>query len=118
MTELGMLNHAEFKICFALDKTSMFSVGKTGKVKPLHLIWSKFPHLWGKHNTVHVDDLHRNFVLNKTSGIVIRPFVRPDKLRPADQLQRTGDSAIGDESHLDLLVLSRLVWYELSGSMV
>lgn len=54
----------------------MFHHGSHGKVKPLALIWSKYPSLWGKHNTLHVDDLSRNFELNKSSGVLVRPFSR------------------------------------------
>jgi hypothetical protein len=111
MTEMGMLNNSQFSICFALDKTSMFSVGKSGKVKPLHLIWAKYPHLWGKHNTIHVDDLERNFVLNKSSGIVIRPFNRPEKQRPTSSDAKALIEGV-DESHMDLLVLSRYTAFQ------
>jgi ubiquitin-like domain-containing CTD phosphatase 1 len=76
LIELGILSHPHYKICFILDKTSMFSMD-SGKVKPLHIIWSKFPQYWGKHNTLHVDDLARNFVLNKSSGLLITPYNRP-----------------------------------------
>jgi len=36
-------------------------------VKPLQLIWTKFPH-WNETNSVHVDDLSRNFALNTGRG--------------------------------------------------
>ena len=44
-------------------------------VKPLQLIWTKFPQ-WGSHNTVHLDDLSRNFALNLTCGLRVTPFHR------------------------------------------
>lgn len=44
-------------------------------VKPLQIIWSKFPH-WGSHNTAHVDDLSRNFALNLGSGLKVSGFYR------------------------------------------
>jgi ubiquitin-like domain-containing CTD phosphatase 1 len=47
----------------------------THSVKPLQLIWTKFPQ-WGPHNTVHVDDLSRNFALNLTSGLKVSPYHR------------------------------------------
>ena len=58
LTELGMITHPGYRISFVLDKTSMFKIvssTKSGKkvehsVKPLQIIWSKFPH-WGSHNT-------------------------------------------------------------------
>ena len=44
-------------------------------VKPLEIIWSKCGNLgWGPHNTIHVDDLERNFELNKQCGVLISPF--------------------------------------------
>jgi hypothetical protein len=69
VTELGMLSHPGFRICFVLDKTSMFSiiseqrVGGSGgtvadeasmvkevkhSVKPLQLLWTKFPQWWSE----------------------------------------------------------------------
>ncbi|KAG7361301.1 HAD hydrolase family IIID protein [Nitzschia inconspicua] len=83
LIELGMITHPAYKFCFVLDKTSMFTVKSTkrdGKsyvhhVKPLQLIWTKFPQ-WGSHNTVHLDDLSRNFALNVTSGLRVTPYHR------------------------------------------
>lgn len=83
LTELGMLMHPGYKFCFVLDKTSMFTVKSTRRggssvvhhVKPLQIIWTKFPR-WGSHNTVHIDDLSRNFALNLTSGIKISGYYR------------------------------------------
>jgi ubiquitin-like domain-containing CTD phosphatase 1 len=48
----------------------------TGYVKPLHIIWSKCPDKWDRKNTIHVDDLERNFALNPESGVLISPFHR------------------------------------------
>merc|ERR1719410_485055 len=78
LTELGMLTHPGYKFCFVLDKTSMFSITSTKRdgssfrhhVKPLQIIWSKFPR-WNVHNTAHVDDLRRNFALNLKSGLKV-----------------------------------------------
>ena len=86
MTELGMLTHPGYKICFVLDKTSMFqivSTNRSGKkvihhVKPLQIIWSKFPH-WNSHNTAHLDDLARNFALNLGSGLKCTAYYRKKK---------------------------------------
>lgn len=73
-----------YRFCFVLDKTSMFSVTSTKRdgrkyrhyVKPLQLIWSKFPDRWGAHNSVHLDDLSRNFALNIGSGLKVSAFHR------------------------------------------
>mmetsp|Transcript_3685 Transcript_3685/g.5606 ORF Transcript_3685/g.5606 Transcript_3685/m.5606 type:complete len:375 (-) Transcript_3685:105-1229(-) len=86
LTELGMLTHPGYKFCFVLDKTSMFqivSTNRSGKkvthhVKPLQIIWSKFPH-WGPHNTVHLDDLKRNFALNIGNGLKCTAYYRKKK---------------------------------------
>jgi ubiquitin-like domain-containing CTD phosphatase 1 len=83
LTELGMLTNPGYKFCFVLDKTSMFTVKSTKRngssvvhhVKPLQIIWTKFPR-WGSHNTVHVDDLSRNFALNLGSGLKVSGFYR------------------------------------------
>lgn len=58
LTELGMISHSGYKICFVLDKTSMFKIVSSKRdgrkvehsVKPLQIIWSKFPH-WNSTNT-------------------------------------------------------------------
>mmetsp|Transcript_25705 Transcript_25705/g.51145 ORF Transcript_25705/g.51145 Transcript_25705/m.51145 type:complete len:379 (+) Transcript_25705:64-1200(+) len=86
LTELGMLTNPHYRFCFVLDKTSMFSVvsskrggGKTFKhqVKPLEIIWRKFPQYhWSAANTVHVDDLSRNFALNLECGLKIKAYYR------------------------------------------
>ena len=118
LTELGMLNRGDYKICFALvssfsvallptvvqfyylvtvsdvnftlflpltcqDKSTMFTV-RQQYVKPLEVIWAKCASLgWGPHNTVHVDDLERNFELNKQSGVLISPFhLKPFAVNP------------------------------------
>ena len=83
LTELGMLTHPGYKFCFVLDKTSMFTIKSTKRdgssvvhhVKPLQIIWTKFPR-WGSHNTVHLDDLSRNFALNLSSGLKIKAYYR------------------------------------------
>mmetsp|Transcript_29390 Transcript_29390/g.70677 ORF Transcript_29390/g.70677 Transcript_29390/m.70677 type:complete len:363 (+) Transcript_29390:35-1123(+) len=83
LTELGMLTNPGYRFCFVLDKTSMFKVTSTKRsgaqvvhyVKPLKIIWSKFPQ-WGSHNTAHIDDLSRNFALNLGSGLKVSGFYR------------------------------------------
>jgi len=83
LIELGMLMHPGYRFCFVLDKTSMFTIKSTKRdgtsvthhVKPLQILWSKFPR-WGAHNTVHIDDLSRNFALNLGSGLKIKAYYR------------------------------------------
>lgn len=59
------------------------STNRSGKnvmhhVKPLQIIWSKFPR-WTKYNTVHLDDLARNFALNLGSGLKCTAYYRSKK---------------------------------------
>lgn len=87
LTELGVLMHPNYKICFVLDKSCMFSIeSPKGKhqVKALQLIWNKFP-AWGPKNSVHVDDLGRNFAMNPQSGLKIRPYKDAPTNRATDK---------------------------------
>jgi ubiquitin-like domain-containing CTD phosphatase 1 len=115
LTELGMVTHPGYKFCFVLDKTSMFTVKSTkrsGKsvvhhVKPLEIIWSKFPH-WGSHNTVHVDDLSRNFALNLGSGLKVSGFYRKkSKARRDSEL-------LGLSKYLEKLIQANISFDEVS----
>ena len=60
---------------FTITSTKRDGTSVKHHVKPLQIIWSKFPQ-WGSHNTVHVDDLSRNFALNLTSGLKIKAYYR------------------------------------------
>jgi ubiquitin-like domain-containing CTD phosphatase 1 len=90
ITELGMLTHTEYKISFVLDKKAMPSIigkvkgkNKRHQVKPLDLIWKKLP--FGPHNTIHVDDLSRNFAMNPQSGLKITAFKNAPVSRATDR---------------------------------
>lgn len=68
------------QISFVSDSTSMFPIfgkrnGQAYKhdVKPLAFLWAKFPQ-WSGKNTIHIDDLSRNFALNPGEGLKIRAF--------------------------------------------
>ncbi|KAJ2402679.1 hypothetical protein GGI23_000540 [Coemansia sp. RSA 2559] len=81
MTMLGMLTHPRYKLVTALDISSMMYVDMRYKgkevrrqIKPLELIWLRFPDHYGRHNTVHIDDLERNFALNWQNGLKIKRF--------------------------------------------
>ena len=65
--ELGMVDNPGYRICFALDKSSMFRAVNKEYVKPLALIYTK-NHIWSERNTIHIDDLARNFTLNPKNG--------------------------------------------------
>ncbi|EIM89778.1 HAD subfamily IIID h, partial [Stereum hirsutum FP-91666 SS1] len=99
LVELGMLgSNQPYKVCFAatffcmLDKTSMFTVfsqreGETYRhsVKPLQIIWNHFKEFNAK-NTIHIDDLGRNFALNPKQGLKISAF--KEAHTPAAQADR------------------------------
>ena len=89
LTELGFLTSTKYRIHFVLDKTSMLKLStgevdaKTGEsigrhVKPLKIIWSKMPR-YGPNNTVAIDDLERNFLLNQGEGIKCTGYYRKKK---------------------------------------
>lgn len=44
------------------------------QVKPLAVIWGKFPDLYSNKNTIMFDDIRRNFLLNPQNGLRIRAF--------------------------------------------
>lgn len=81
LVELEMVGaNKNYHISFVLDKTCMFTVftERDGKpwqhsVKALQIIWNHFPQC-NAGNTVHIDDLSRNFALNPKEGIKIHAF--------------------------------------------
>lgn len=115
LTELGMLTHPGYKFCFVLDKTSMFqiiSTNRSGKqvthyVKPLQIIWSKFPH-WNSHNTVHLDDLARNFALNLGSGLKCTAYYRKKKKKRSTSGSTVTTTSSGSKDS-ELLGLGRFL---------
>jgi len=89
LTELQIIPH--FKISFILDKSQMPRVCsatprgmKTHQIKPLELIWRRFPDYYGPHNTVHVDDLGRNFLYNPQQGLKCTPYKHAKRNRLTD----------------------------------
>ena len=81
LTEMNMLQNSKYKITFVLDKKAMFTIKsqfKNGEkkhyVKPLQLIWRKFEGVYHENNTIHIDDLSRNFALNAPQGLTIKPY--------------------------------------------
>jgi len=92
LTEMGLLTSNDFHISLVLDRSMMFSIvsNHSGKqreheVKALELIWAKFPH-WNKTNTIHVDDLSRNFALNPKNGLKIPAFKNALQTRSTDHV--------------------------------
>uniref|UniRef100_A0A6U2C421 protein-serine/threonine phosphatase n=1 Tax=Hemiselmis andersenii TaxID=464988 RepID=A0A6U2C421_HEMAN len=92
LTEMGILQNPAFKVAFVLDRTSMFSVQsrmsdgrlRTHEVKPLEFIWTKFPE-YNASNTVHIDDLSRNFAMNPKQGLRISAFRESVRVRKNDR---------------------------------
>ncbi|ETO30689.1 ubiquitin-like domain-containing CTD phosphatase 1 [Reticulomyxa filosa] len=105
LTEMNMLMNSKYHITFVLDKKSMFTVvtnffpsdstkskskSKLGisrkhYVKPLELIWRKYPAYYNEFNTIHIDDLARNFAMNPTCGLKILPYVNAAKNKDSDK---------------------------------
>ncbi|XP_056647963.1 ubiquitin-like domain-containing CTD phosphatase 1 [Diorhabda sublineata] len=77
MKLLGVSSNPNYKIAFYLDSLAMISVHipKYGvvDVKPLGVIWGKFPQFTSK-NTIMFDDIRRNFIMNPKNGLRIKPF--------------------------------------------
>lgn len=77
MKLLGCISNPNYKLAFFLDSRAMISIttSKYGMidVKPLGVIWGKFPQ-YTQRNTIMFDDLRRNFLMNPQSGLRIRPF--------------------------------------------
>mmetsp|Transcript_16732 Transcript_16732/g.28707 ORF Transcript_16732/g.28707 Transcript_16732/m.28707 type:complete len:323 (-) Transcript_16732:615-1583(-) len=89
MRELGVTTHSDYKISFMLDHAAMLTVNtdKYGvfDCKPLAFIWEKFPGIYHQHNTVMLDDLRRNYVMNRQNGLVIRPYRKAHLTRHTDK---------------------------------
>jgi len=79
--ELGMIGAGRrYEISFVLDKTCMFTVFTerdnkpwTHSVKALQIIWNLLPQ-FNASNTIHIDDLSRNFALNPREGLKVSAF--------------------------------------------
>eukprot|EP01117_Protostelium_nocturnum_P010161 TRINITY_DN3629_c0_g1_i2.p2 TRINITY_DN3629_c0_g1~~TRINITY_DN3629_c0_g1_i2.p2 ORF type:complete len:356 (-),score=128.79 TRINITY_DN3629_c0_g1_i2:123-1190(-) len=117
LNEMGCFNNPNYHVLFALDRTSMFPIttqtkeGKehTHEVKALDIIWSKLPQYSAK-NTIHIDDLGRNFALNPQSGLKIRAFKNALESKDDKELMHLIKylSLIGDQE--DFSVLDHSDW--------
>ncbi|CBQ68822.1 conserved hypothetical protein [Sporisorium reilianum SRZ2] len=77
LMELNMLGNPDYNISFVIDRTPMFRIhSKAGKheVKALEFIWRRWPEAYGRHNTIHIDDLSRNFAMNPKNGLKIKAY--------------------------------------------
>ena len=71
-------------------------------VKPLQIIWAKFPH-WGPTNTVHLDDLSRNFALNLGNGLKCTAYYRERKKKRGASGRVNDQELLGLGRFLELL---------------
>eukprot|EP00596_Hydrurales_sp_CCMP1899_P009139 CAMPEP_0119037610 /NCGR_PEP_ID=MMETSP1177-20130426/6066_1 /TAXON_ID=2985 /ORGANISM="Ochromonas sp, Strain CCMP1899" /LENGTH=169 /DNA_ID=CAMNT_0006999115 /DNA_START=890 /DNA_END=1399 /DNA_ORIENTATION=- len=73
---------------------------ESGYVKPLHIIWSKCP-IWSAQNTLIVDDLERNFVLNPQAGVLVSGYYRhPHRhktSKPSHKSTSVGGASVGGD---------------------
>jgi len=88
MQELGVSNNSNYKLFFMLDSGAMITVNTEHygifETKPLSVIWGKYPQFSEK-NTIMFDDLRRNFVMNPSCGLKIRPFKNAHQNREKDR---------------------------------
>ncbi|MEW5297889.1 MAG: hypothetical protein WDW38_007082 [Sanguina aurantia] len=117
MKELGVLGHPEYKITCMLDHAAMLTVHteKYGvfDCKPLAFIWAKFPDQYHASNTIMLDDLRRNYVMNRQQGLVIRPYRKAHLTRGSDRELlhlTTYLTSIGDRE--SLADLNHKLWEE------
>ncbi|GAA5832277.1 hypothetical protein JCM11251_004304 [Rhodosporidiobolus azoricus] len=78
---IGPSKKGDYNIVTTLDRTPMFSIysereGKSYKheVKALGILWAKFPGQYTSANTIHIDDLSRNFALNVKNGLKVHAY--------------------------------------------
>ncbi|KNE70129.1 HAD hydrolase, family IIID [Allomyces macrogynus ATCC 38327] len=76
---MGLLTHPGYRIAFVLDRSAMIELALPNwdaphPVKPLAVIWARFPGVYTARNSLHVDDVRRNFVLNPRNGIKVVPW--------------------------------------------
>ncbi|KAJ9474761.1 hypothetical protein PHBOTO_004656 [Pseudozyma hubeiensis] len=77
LVELNMLGNPDYNISFVIDRTPMFKIHSavgTHEVKALEFIWRRWPQVYGRHNTIHIDDLSRNFAMNPRNGLKIKAY--------------------------------------------
>ncbi|KXZ48007.1 hypothetical protein GPECTOR_31g371 [Gonium pectorale] len=89
MKELGVLGNPSYGVVCLMDHTAMVTVhtDKYGvfDCKPLQFVWEKFPGQYTPANTIMLDDLKRNYIMNPQQGLVIRPFRKAHLTRGTDR---------------------------------
>ncbi|GAA6047281.1 hypothetical protein JCM3770_001865 [Rhodotorula araucariae] len=78
---IGPTKCGDYHIVTTIDRTPMFSIysERDGKpwaheVKGLGIIWAKFENQYSAENTIHVDDLSRNFALQPANGLKVKAY--------------------------------------------
>lgn len=88
MEELGVSSNNNYKLFFLLDSGAMITLHTEQygiiETKPLAVIWGKYSQFSAK-NTIMFDDLRRNFLMNPSSGLKIRPFRNAHQNRDKDK---------------------------------
>lgn len=88
MQELRVVNNPNYKVVFYLDSGAMITVfsKKYGllRIKPLEVIWGKFPDRYNSKNTIMFDDVRRNFLMNPQNGLKIKAYREANKNRETD----------------------------------
>jgi len=88
MQELGVSSNHNYKIMFMLDSNAMITVDSPTygviETKPLGVIWGKYSQ-YSSRNSIIIDDLRRNFLMNPRNGLKIRPFRKAHINRNTDQ---------------------------------
>ncbi|GAA95573.1 uncharacterized protein L969DRAFT_101676 [Mixia osmundae IAM 14324] len=113
LLELNMIGgDNEYNIVTVLDRQTMFSVhsNRKGKivrheVKALQIIWDRFPE-YTANNTVHIDDLSRNAVLQPQNLLKCHAFKNTTRGTTDRELYDMADylekiASLDDLSHLD-----------------
>lgn len=87
LTRLGVYKHSDYKIVMMLDNEAMIPVTTgfgTMNTKPLGLLWGRFPGYYNRSNSVMIDDIRYNFLMNGSNGLRIRPCQNMPELRGQD----------------------------------
>jgi len=84
LQNMGVLSHPSYSLTMVLTKDHMIpyplpqKIGATKTkyqdIKPLQIIWDKFPECYTPQNSIHIDDIMENFAMNPTNGLQISPF--------------------------------------------
>jgi len=89
MNEIGVSTNPNYKIAFYMDCGAMISIYTSEygllNVKPLKVIWDKFPEFYTHKNTIMFDDLKRNFLMNPQNGLRIEPYKNAHSNRTKDK---------------------------------